>query len=196
MGNNGNIYVHQQSFFCRVSKIVNMLRSSLSDEECFHLLQLVQQQPCWNDSERQPLATAIQRSVAVRQAAGSRLRTQDLACAILQKWRRNWWLLYFWEVGMGRGRWIQKNMKKHIFLGSFFPPEKTWPWKKLDTIEDLPNKHTIEDLSCYGLPSWRIVWCYFFTWILIRISFWKCGILRIQYQTCGSYPSFLKEKDM
>ena len=85
MGNNGNIYVHQQRFFCRVSKIVNVLRSSLSDEECFHLLQLVQQQPCWNDSERQRLATAIQRSVAVRQAAGSRLGTQDLACAILQK---------------------------------------------------------------------------------------------------------------
>jgi hypothetical protein len=26
----------------------------------------------------------------------------------------------------------------------------------------------------------------FFTWVLIRISFWKCDILRIQYQTCGS----------
>eukprot|EP00435_Cladocopium_sp_Y103_P039883 s3207_g10.t1 len=54
-----------------------ILRASMPIQECSHLLEVLQQQPCWNDVERQPLGTAIQRAVSFRQGISLRSSMQD-----------------------------------------------------------------------------------------------------------------------
>ena len=51
--------------------------------------------------------------------------------------------------------------------------------KKLDTIEDPHNKHTIEDQGCsWGTPLKNCVSAVFFCWVLIKASY--KGFLYVQ----------------
>eukprot|EP00435_Cladocopium_sp_Y103_P030303 s421_g7.t1 len=68
-----------------------IVRASLPVEDCSALLQLLQQQPCWTEAERQRLATAIQRSAAQRQATlGNRLSMQDFTSLPLYFTKELW----------------------------------------------------------------------------------------------------------